>query len=90
MVNNFDAKTKNSTGVASPAWTQYEEEYKEEIQLNEAFHKFSTNFQWAYQGPNTAQAQIGAKYSTRKSVCIHIRMYLTWRQINMAHLYMWK
>ena len=72
MVNNFDAKTRDSTGIASPAWVQYENEYSEELQLNETFHKFSVNYKLAYQGPNTARVQVGAKYDTRKSICINI------------------
>ena len=67
MVRRFDAKTKDSKGIVIPARQQYEDEYRDEIELNETFNKFVANYQLYYQGPNTAQAQVMAKYEERKS-----------------------
>ena len=64
MLDAFDAKTKHSTGAAIPAIVAYMAEYTEEMKLKEDFNRFVANFQLAYQGPNTAHAQIGAKYPT--------------------------
>ena len=64
MLDAFDAKTKHSTGAVVPAIVAYMAEYSEEMKLNEEFNRFVANFQLAYQGPNTAHAQIGAKYTT--------------------------
>ena len=64
MIGNFDARTKHSSGAAIPAQERYEAEYSEELRLNTEFNQFVANFRLAYQGPNTARAQIGAKYDT--------------------------
>ena len=64
MLDAFDAKTKHRTCAANSAQLAYEAEYAEEIKLKEEFNRFVTNFQLAYQGPNTARAQIGSKYDT--------------------------
>ena len=66
LLENFDAKTMHSKGAPVPARENYEAAYSEEMKLNEEFHKFVANFQLAYQGPNTARDQIGAKYDTRE------------------------
>ena len=67
MVRSFDAKTKNSKGIVIPARKKYKDEYCHEIELNEAFNKFVANYRLYYQGPNTAQAQVMAKYEECKS-----------------------
>ena len=36
-------------------------DYEEEIKLNSEFHVFVSNYRLGYQGPNTAQDQIGSK-----------------------------
>lgn len=64
MVDDFDAKTKHSSGAVIPAQEMYVKEYSDEMKLNNEFHKFVANFQLAYQGPNEARDQIGAKYCT--------------------------
>lgn len=40
---------------------QYSLNVADEIQLNEEFGAFVSNYRLAYQGPNTAHAQIGSK-----------------------------
>ena len=42
----------------------YNDTYATEIELNEAFKTFVINFKFAYQGPNTALAQIGSTLTT--------------------------
>lgn len=64
MVSDFDAMTKHNTGAAIPAQERYRADYSGEIELNDLFHNFVANFRLAYQGPNTAHAQIGSKYNT--------------------------
>lgn len=59
MVQNFDTKTKHTT-----LEKKYTAEYSEEINLNDDFHKFVATYLRAYQGRNTAQDQIGAKFDT--------------------------
>jgi hypothetical protein len=49
---------------------EYNEYYMEEIELNRCFNRFVHNYQLAYQGPNTAKAQIGAKL--KKSQCTYL------------------
>ena len=66
MFDLFDAKTKHCKGADIPAQVQFMEEYAEEMKLNAEFNRFVANFQQAYQGPNTAHAQVDAKYNTRK------------------------
>ena len=68
MVENFDQKTRKGRCCECPAREQYNKEYEDEIRLNEEFNRFVANFQLAYEGPNTAHAQIGAKYETRELV----------------------
>ena len=51
--------------AARQAYNKY---YKAEIELNEAFNRFASNFCHAYQGPNKASAQIGSKFDTSESV----------------------
>ena len=64
MLTTFDLKTKDCVGYETLTKKLYKDTYAEEIELNETFNAFVTNFKLAYQGPNTAQAQIGSKYDT--------------------------
>ena len=56
-------------GALSEAKVEYSALYTSEVELNDVFNKFVTNFQLVYQGPNTARAQIGAKFNTSK-ICV--------------------
>ena len=47
--------------IKTDARLRYETYYGKETILNEHFHKFVFNYQLAYQGPNTARAQIGSR-----------------------------
>ena len=62
MLESFDQNTREGMCTQSPAVVRYNEEYAEEIKLNEEFDRFVANFQQAYEGPNTARAQTGSKY----------------------------
>ena len=73
MIKKFIAKTKEIEGpdvqsedqrAANPILKEFKENYEEEIRLNDEFNQFVLNFRSAYEGPNTAQFQIGAKYAT--------------------------
>lgn len=66
MLQNFDGSTKAGSCASIPTKERFNEEYESEMKMNEEFHRFVANYQLAYQGPNTAHAQIGAKYSTCK------------------------
>ena len=57
-------KTKGCKGSETPTKRTYNITYATEIELNKAFKIFVTNFKQAYQGPNTARAQIGSTYTT--------------------------
>ena len=71
VINTFDAKTHACTGTISPAKEQYDSLYRAETHLNDTFHKFVYNYQLAYQGPNTARAQIGSRFETlSECVCV--------------------
>ncbi len=63
-MDSFDKWTADGKGFASPARMEYLRTFDTEIELNDMFNTFVTNYQRAYQGPNTARAQIGSKYST--------------------------
>lgn len=56
-------KTKDCQGYETLTKKLYKDTYATEIELNETFNVFVSNFKLAYQGPNTAQAQIGSKYT---------------------------
>lgn len=60
----FELKTKDCKGHQTLTKTLYNDTYAAEVELNEAFNTFVDNFKVAYQGPNTAVAQIGSKYAT--------------------------
>ena len=47
--------------LATVARRNYEKDYKDEIELNEKFHLFVTNYQRAHQGPNTLKGQVDAR-----------------------------
>lgn len=64
MFTTFERKTKDCVGFETLTKKLYKDTYAEEMELNETFNAFVTNFKLAYQGPNTAQAQIGSKYDT--------------------------
>ena len=64
VLKTIDKKTKSGGAKITPARAAYRDEYKEEIELNEAFNKFVANYKHAYEGPNKASAQIGVKYTT--------------------------
>ena len=57
-------KTDIALDAITDAQTEYNTTYAAELQLNETFHTFVSNFRRAYQGPNNAASQIGSKYST--------------------------
>ena len=59
-MNKFEEKTKDCKGSETPTKTTYNITYATEIELNETFKTFVINFKLAYQGPNTADAQIGS------------------------------
>ena len=67
MFTTFELKTKDCVGYETLTKKMYKDTYTAEIELNETFNVFVTNFKLAYQGPNTAQAQIGSKYNTKYS-----------------------
>lgn len=60
----FDQRTVDGKGFTSQAKRDYSSTFAAEMELNEQFNTFVTNYQRAYQGPNTARAQIGSKYTT--------------------------
>ena len=47
--------------VLTKARREYNDYYTGEVELNEYFNNFVHNYTLAYQGPNTAKAQIGVK-----------------------------
>ena len=58
--------------MATEAQKAYENYYSAEIELNETFNRFASNFCLAYQGPNTAKAQIGSKVDAKLSESVDI------------------
>ena len=58
--------------MATEAQKAYENYYSAEIELNETFNMFASNFCLAYQGPNTARAQIGSKVDAKLSESVDI------------------
>ena len=63
-MTKFEMKTKDCRGYETLTKRMYNNTYAAEIELNEAFKIFVTNFKLAYQGPNTAFAQIGSAFTT--------------------------
>ena len=68
MFATFLERTLYISGTASSARDAYNEYYSTEVDLNDTFNKFASNYCLAYQGPNTAHAQIGSKFSTSECV----------------------
>jgi len=60
----FNDRTLHCPRIVTAARKAYNKRYKAEIELNETFHRFVSNYRLAYQGPNTAPAQVGAKFDT--------------------------
>ena len=60
-------KTRDCQGCETLTRKLYKDTYAEEIELNETFNIFVNNFKMAYQGPNTARAQIESKYDNTYS-----------------------
>ena len=60
----FNDRTLNCSSIVSAARKAYNKYYSAELDLNEGFHRFVSNYRLAYQGPNTAHAQVGAKFDT--------------------------
>lgn len=67
VVSDFHVKTTHCEAPSSQRRQDYEKRYLQELKLNETFNTFVSNFCVAYEGPNTVQAQIGAKFDIRKS-----------------------
>ena len=67
MLTEFQLKTKDCKGHVTLSKKLYNDTYAAEVELNEAFNTFVSNFKVAYQGPNTAHAQIGSKYDAEYS-----------------------
>ena len=72
MLTTFDDHTLNCHDMATEAQKAYENYYSAEIELNETFNRFASNFCLAYQGPNTAKAQIGSKVDAKLSESVDI------------------
>ena len=68
MLKAFDNRTLHCRGIVTAAQQAYNKYYEAEIELNETFNRFASNFCLAYQGPNKASAQIGSKFDTSESV----------------------
>ena len=64
MISDFCEKSEGSKAAVTPVCKKYEKDYHDEKKLNEDFNRFVANYRMVYEGPNTASAQIGAKYST--------------------------
>jgi len=63
----FSDRTLHCSGTASAARDAYNKYYSDEVKLNDTFNRFASNYRLAYQGPNTAHAQIGARFDTKYS-----------------------
>ena len=68
MFATFSDQTLHCSGTASAARDAYNKYYSDEVKLNDTFNRFASNYRLAYQGPNTAHAQIGAKFDTGEFV----------------------
>ena len=55
--------------LVTDAREKYEATYREEKKLNENFNTFVTNYQLAYQGPNTLKEQIDASVKNASKRC---------------------
>ena len=64
METEDSIENNNHQEVVSQAREIYNEEYEEEIQLNEEFNQFVTNYKAAYEGENTRKEQaLGVRFS---------------------------
>ena len=70
MFETFNFQTLHCSGIVSAAREAYKEKYSAEIDLNNEFNKFTSNYRLAYQGPNTARAQIGVRFDTSEFVTV--------------------
>ena len=70
MFATFDKQTRNSTAIVTAARKTYQEKYTPEIELNETLNRFASNYRLAYQGPNTARAQIFSRFNSSELVAI--------------------
>ena len=64
MLEAFEVRTKSCKGHVTTARENYNTTYAMEQELNETFNTFVKNYRRAYEGPNTAQAQILGKFPT--------------------------
>ena len=78
--------------VVSQVRETYNEEYEEEIQLNEEFNQFVTNYKAAYEGENTRKEQaLGVRFSKatlaakRKSALTLFNKYILHDHNNYYH-----
>ena len=71
MFATFDDRTRNCTSIVTASRKTYQEQYSAEIELNETFNKFASNFRLAYQGPNTARAQIYSRFNSSELIAIN-------------------
>lgn len=62
--------------VITEARRSYSEYYQLEVELNESFNRFVNHYQLAYQGPNTAKAQIGVKLKASQASCVYFTSLL--------------
>lgn len=60
----FEMKTKECKGYETLTRQLYKDTYTDEVELNKKFNVFVHNFKAAYEGPNTAGAQIDSNYDT--------------------------
>ena len=63
MLDVFEVKTKMCKSQMTSAREHYNRMYYYEQELNQSLNMFVRNYRKAYEGPNTVQAQIGAKYN---------------------------
>ena len=72
MLTTFKDHTLNCHDLTTEAQKAYQDCYSYEVELNETFNRFASNFCLAYQGPNTASAQIKAKVDAKLSESLYI------------------
>lgn len=67
VFTTFDVRTKPCRAFETTAMSSYKTTYAVELDLNDAFNKFVSNYQLSYQGPNDAREQTGSKYESEYS-----------------------
>ena len=72
MLTTFNDHTLNRHDLTTEAQKAYQDCYSYEVELNETFNRFASKFCLAYQGPNTASAQIKAKVDAKLSESSYI------------------